>query len=215
MMTELYVFDLDGTLVNSLRDLAESVNKGLVKANLPEHGIESYKAFVGNGRDVLLQKAMGEAYSDIELRKTVRRVFDEEYALHSMDNTTAYEGCNDMLKTLTERGAKIAVLSNKPNEFVDRILSELYPQIRFALAWGQQAKYKRKPNGEALEAMLRIMNVDKKNCLYFGDSDVDVYTARNAGVPMCGVLWGFRSKEELIAAGAPALIASPMEVLSL
>ena len=214
-MIKLYVFDLDGTLVNSLRDLAESVNKGLVLAGLPAQEIEKYKTFVGNGRDVLLQKAMGEAYDDLGLRELVRKTFDEEYAIHSMDNTCAYDGCAETLKALAERGAKLGVLSNKPDEFVGRILKEIYPDIKFDLAWGQQKKYKRKPSGEALVAMLEQLGIERSECLYFGDSDVDVYTALDAGVPMCGVLWGFRSREELISAGAPRVISEPKEILSL
>ena len=132
-----------------------------------------------------------------------------------MDNTKAYDGCAETLLKLLERGAKIAVLSNKPNEFVKRILDEIYPEIEFTAAWGQQEKYKRKPSGEALCAMLELLGVKKENCLYLGDSDVDVYTAQDAGVPMCGVLWGFRSRDELINAGASMVISRAEEILSL
>lgn len=214
-MIKAYIFDLDGTLVNSLQDLADSVNKGLVKANLSMQPLDNYKTFVGNGRDVLLQKAMGDAYNDLDLREIVRNTFDTEYALHSMDNTFAYQGITEVLEKLLQKGAKIGVLSNKPNEFVADILQKIFPTINFTLAWGQQSQYKRKPSGEALTAMLEFMQIDKSECLYFGDSDVDVYTAQDAGVNVCGVLWGFRSKEELLSAGANTVISTPKEILDL
>lgn len=214
-MIKAYIFDLDGTLVNSLQDLADSVNKGLVKANLSAQPLDNFKNFIGNGRDVLIQKAMGGAYDDTDLRDIVRSTFDTEYAMHSMDNTASYQGISEVLDELLKKGVKIGVLSNKPNEFVADILQKIFPDIKFTLAWGQQPKYKRKPSGEALTAMLELMQVDKSDCIYFGDSDVDVYTAQDADVRMCGVLWGFRTEQELKTAGADIIISTPKEILDL
>ena len=120
-MIKIAVFDLDGTLVDSLTDLALSVNKGLKAAGLPEHPIEAYRRFVGNGRAMLVKRAMGDFGGDSEKYALVTEVFNREYALHCNDNTAAYEGCVELLESLSERGILTAVLSNKPDEFVDRI----------------------------------------------------------------------------------------------
>lgn len=213
-MIKFAVFDLDGTLVNSLTDLAQSVNKGLVKAGLEEKPIENYNRYVGNGREVMIKSAMGEFASDEEKLGIVRDAFNAEYALHCNDNTCSYNGCDELLKKLSENGVKTAVLSNKPDEFVGRIVEKVYPEHIFAEAWGKKPEYKTKPDGEALLAMLKKHGVLKSECIYIGDSDVDVYTAKNSGVKMAGVEWGFRGKEELLSAGAPFVASTADELLN-
>lgn len=210
---KVLVFDLDGTLVNSLADLAQSVNKGLKKAGLPQHSIDAYCQFVGNGRDVLIGKAMGDSYKNETLRKLVRETFDSEYKIHCNDNTSAYDGCREMLEKLSENGIKIAVLSNKPHEFVGDILKKVYLTVSFTVAWGNKPEFPRKPDGTALLAMLDELNLTQADCLYVGDSDVDVFTANNAKVDMLGVAWGFRGRDELLSVGAKAVVDSPMEIL--
>lgn len=212
-MIQMAVFDLDGTLVNSLTDLAISVNKGLKSVGLPQHPIESYRRFVGNGRAMLVKRAMGEAAKDEALLRTVIEVFNTEYTAHCNDNTTAYKGCAEMLQTLSSKGILTAVLSNKPDEFVGRILNKIYPTHRFMEAWGQKPQYKCKPDGEALHAILNKHDVLPEYCVYIGDSDVDVLTARNAGVNMAGVSWGFRGRDELLSAGAP-FVADTADMLA-
>lgn len=212
-MIKLAVFDLDGTLVNSLTDLALSVNKGLKAVGLSEHPIEKYKTFVGNGRDLLINRAMGDYSDDEHMRETVMRIFNDEYAAHCNDNTVAYDGCSEMLEILAEKGILTAVLSNKPDEFVAEILKKLYPNHTFAAAWGKKPEYKCKPDGESLHAMLSLFDIQPGECIYIGDSDVDVFTAQNGTVHMAGVSWGFRGKEELIAAGAPFVAANTEQLL--
>lgn len=211
-MIKMAIFDLDGTLADSLTDLAQSVNKGLVKAGLEEKPIENYNHYVGNGRDVLIKKAMGSFAEDEKLRSVVRETFDKEYYLHCNDNTTPYKGCSQLLQKLENQGIMTAVLSNKPDEFVARILKKIYPEHKFAEAWGQKPQFKRKPDGEALLAMIKKHNILKDDCIYIGDSDVDVFTAENAGVKMAGVGWGFRGREELINAGAPFVAETAEEL---
>lgn len=213
-MIKIVVFDLDGTLVNSLVDLAQSVNKGLVKAGLEEKPIENYNQYVGNGREVMIKKAMGEHSENEKLLGIVRDTFNSEYAAHCNDNTESYDGCAELLENLEGRGIKTAVLSNKPDEFVGRIVKKVYPNHTFAEAWGQKPQYKRKPDGEALNAMLDMYGILPDECLYVGDSDVDVYTAENAGVNMAGVEWGFRGREELTGAGAPFVAADAEELFN-
>ena len=211
-MIKMVIFDLDGTLVNSLTDLAQSVNKGLINAGLKAKPIENYSQYVGNGREVMLKKAMGDYANNEELLCAVRNIFNSEYAVHCNDNTTAYAGCKELLSKLERLGIKTAVLSNKPDEFVGKILKKVYPNHTFTEAWGKKPQYKSKPDGEALIAMLDIHKISKDECLYVGDSDVDVFTAKNAGVKMAGVEWGFRGRQELFAAGAP-FVASTAEQL--
>lgn len=212
-MIKIAVFDLDGTLVDSLTDLAQSVNKGLKKAGLEEKPIENFKRYVGNGREVMVKRAMGEKSNDESLFKIAMETFNAEYAVHCNDNTKSYDGCDKMLETLAENGIKTAVLSNKPDEFVGDIVTKVYPNHTFTEAWGQKPQYKCKPDKEALTAMLDIYGITPDECIYIGDSDVDVLTAQNAGVRMAGVEWGFRGKEELMATGAP-FVASTAEELT-
>ena len=211
-MFKIAVFDLDGTLADSLTDLAICVNLGLAAAGLPEKPVKNFKTYVGNGRAKLIWRAM-DGVKDEQLFDIVEKTFNEEYALRCTDNTTAYNGCAKLLEGLKSRGIMTAVLSNKPDEFVERILRKLYPSHSFAAAWGKKPEFKPKPDGEALNALLKLCKVyDRSECIYVGDSDVDVFTAQNAGVAMAGVEWGFRGKNELISAGAPFVAAGADEL---
>ena len=211
-MYKAVVFDLDGTLVDTLYDLAAATNKGLVKAGLPTHSIDEYKLFVGSGRDKLVKRAMGEYYSEKDAC-VVRDAFDSYYAEHCNDNVKAYGTCADMLASLSEMGIKTGVLSNKPDEFVGRILSNVYPEHKFTAAWGKREKYPVKPDPSALLDLLSEIGIKPSECLYVGDSDIDVYTAQNAGVEMIGVEWGFRGREEIINAGAKRVVKTADEIL--
>ncbi len=211
-MIKMAVFDLDGTLVNSLTDLGLCVNRGLRAAGLPEQPLEKYNKFVGNGRERLIRRAMGGKSGDDALYSVVLREFDRSYKLHCNDNTDAYEGCDLLLEHLASRGIMTAVLSNKPDEFVPQLLGRLYPGHSFTEAWGQKPEYRTKPDRQALDAMLALHGVRHEECVYIGDSDVDVFTARNAGVKMAGVSWGFRGKAELTGAGAPFVADTAREL---
>ena len=213
MKYKVAAFDLDGTLVNSLTDLAIAVNYGLEVVGLPTHEVERYKRFVGNGREKLIDRAMGEAHTDKKLRKTVKDSFDSYYAVHCNDNTSGYPGCKEMLVELDRLGVKVVVLSNKPDEFVAKILGRIYPGFGFALAWGKKPEYPEKPDGSALLAMLNKLSMKPADCIYIGDSDVDVFTAKNAGVDMLGVEWGFRGEAELLGAGAPFVAKTAMDIV--
>lgn len=202
-MVKMVVFDLDGTLMNSLTDLAISVNYGLKLNGLEEKPVENYKTYVGNGREMLIRRAMGDAWTDHELFEKVKADYDRHYAVHCNDHTAAYDDCAEMLEKLAKKGVKTGVLSNKPDEFVDKMLKKAFPNHKFTQAWGQKPQYKTKPEPDALLALLDMSGVTPEECFYVGDSDVDVFTANNAGVKMAGVSWGFRGKNELMNAGAP------------
>lgn len=213
MKYKILVFDLDGTLVDSITDLAIAVNKGLESIGLPTHEIVEYKHFVGNGREKLIDRAMGESSNNEKLRNTVSDIFNDYYAQHCNDNTCAYEGCADLLQKLTEMDIMTAVLSNKPDEFVAQILKKVYPEHRFDMAWGKRPDLPCKPDKKALLTMLSELGLSPSECLYIGDSNVDVFTAKNAGVDMLGVEWGFRGRAELIDAGADAVVATAAQIL--
>lgn len=212
-MYKAVIFDLDGTLVNSLYDLAGSMNKALAACCLPVHPIDAYRRFVGSGRAVLVERAVGEMRLTPEIKARVTDLFDQDYSAHCMDKTGPYDGIRGMLDELNAMGVKTAVLSNKPDEFVKEMMRKLFPGFPFTLAWGKKPQFKEKPDSGALFAMLSELGVLKEECLYVGDSDVDVYTAKNAGLPFCGVEWGFRGKQELIGAGAEATVKTARELL--
>lgn len=211
-MYKAVIFDLDGTLIDTLCDLANAVNEGLRAAGAPTHSVDEYRYFVGNGRDKLVKRALGEFFSQ-EKALIVRDTFDSYYAEHCNDNVRAYDGCEGMLSALSLNGVKTCVLSNKPDEFVARILDNVYPGHKFTAAWGKRNEYPVKPDPSALLAMLDVIDVSPEDCLYIGDSNVDVYTAQNAGVRMIGVEWGFRGRDELINAGAEHVVKTAGELL--
>ncbi|MCQ4022685.1 MULTISPECIES: HAD family hydrolase [unclassified Ruminococcus] len=211
-MYKCVVFDLDGTLVNSLYDLADSVNKALEAYGLPSHPYDAYKYFVGNGRAKLIERAMGEASKDDKLYSLVTKTYDDYYLVHCLDKTEPYDGIVDMLSRLQQNGVKINVLSNKPDEFVKNMLDKLFSGIKFDVAWGKMADFPTKPDPSSVLALINELSVSKSECIYVGDSNVDVITARNAGLDFCGVLWGFRTKEELENEGAKITVSSADEL---
>ena len=200
-MNKFVFFDLDGTVADTLEDLTNAVNFALSANALPTYPVEDYRYFVGNGVDNLIKTTLKEHYSP-DLAAQTKRMFRDYYADHCLDCTRDYEGMSDLLHRLSEEGIVSAVISNKPDRFVPGILSALYPDHRFALMWGQQEDIPRKPAPDALFRAMDILNAPKDEVLYVGDSNVDVRFAHNAGVRVCGVEWGFRTKEELLAEGA-------------
>ena len=214
-MKKIVVFDLDGTLVNSIYDLADCVNTALADAGLCQNSLEEYYTFVGNGMENLIRLSMKEQGDNDELYKVIRRDFDALYEKHCNDKTIPYGGVEDLLQKLKTAGYTTAVLSNKAHRFVATILEKCFPSHIFDAAWGQQEGIKRKPDGEGLTKLLESLDFKKEECVYVGDSDVDVFTAANAGVDMVGVLWGFRGKEELILSGAKHIAADADELFGL
>ena len=200
-MKKLVVFDLDGTLVDSIFDLGNAVNFALKEYNLPLHPMSDYYTFVGNGMEDLVRRSMNEKGTDDELYKKVRKVFDEHYNAHSNDNTIAYKGVSELLSALRSKSVKTAVLTNKGHRYVGAILDRCFPEHKFDIYYGQRDGIERKPHPQSFELLLEELGVSKEDCLYIGDSEVDVLTAKNAGVPCVCVLWGFRDKADMEAAG--------------
>lgn len=213
-MIKLVVFDLDGTVADTLEDLAVSVNHALSDQGLPTYPVDDYRHFVGNGADNLIRTVLADRYTD-ERFDAVKSRFQTYYAAHSRDCTKAYPGVAQLLGELRRRGIRTAVISNKPDAFVPGILSALYPEHHFDLVWGQQERFPRKPAPDALTAAIAALGADREHTLYVGDSDVDVAFAHAAGVSVCGVEWGFRGREELTRAGADEMAADADALLSI
>ena len=213
-MIKLVAFDLDGTLADTLADLAGAMNYALRQQNLPTYPVEDYRRFVGNGIDNLIRVTMARAFTPDGAKKA-KSDFQSYYADHCKDHTAAYDGLTDLLQKLSENGVKTAVISNKPNVFVPKILEKLYPDHRFFIAWGQQQGVPRKPAPDALLKLVALSGYDKSEILYVGDSNVDVQFAHSAGIQVVGVSWGFRGAQELQEAGADKIVNSAKELYSL
>lgn len=208
------IFDLDGTLADTLESLAYSVKAALTEMRLPEITTEQCRQFVGNGARRLMECALMEAGDEKlerieEGMKLYGRIFDANCTYH----VTSYERVPQMLKKLKEKGIKLAVLSNKPHEQTVKVVREVFGDNIFDCVYGQKEGIKRKPDPEGVYHLLDKMGVEKEECLYVGDSEVDVQTALNAGVKCIGVSWGFRSREILIDAGAVHIIDVPEQLL--
>lgn len=210
-MNKLAVFDLDGTLADTLADLAGAVNHALSSHGLLAYPVDDYRRFVGNGVDNLIRTTMADHYTPA-LAEDVKAAFTAYYAQHYLDATAAYPGIGEMLSRLQADGVLTAVISNKPHAYVPDILRALYPGHPFAYAWGQQQDIARKPAPDALERLLSLCGVDRSEALYVGDSDVDVVFAHAAGVRCCGVSWGFRGAGELRDAGADTIVHTAEEL---
>ncbi len=210
-MIKLVAFDLDGTLANTLADLATAVNYALQQHGLPAYPVEDYRYFVGNGVDNLMSAVLKE-HDTPQLREQMKAEFSAYYANHSLDHTTGYPGMGELLRELDQSGVMTAVISNKPHAFVPAILKKLYPRHSFTLAWGQQPDLPRKPAPDALLRVLESCGAEREETLYVGDSNVDVAFAHNAGVKVCGVSWGFRGAEELHNAGADIVVDTAEEL---
>ncbi len=206
------VFDLDGTLADSLNDLAASCDEALSLFELPTHSIEEYRFFVGNGIRNLVCSAMGEKSEDEKLQRSVFETFNIIYDERCLEQTRPYSGIVQMLGELKESGVIIGVLSNKADAFAKRIVDALFDKGLIDIVYGQRSDYPRKPAPDSLYALLDQINCEKSKCLYIGDSNVDVATAKNAGVDFCGVEWGFRGYNELKNSGAEVIVKDPSEI---
>ncbi len=214
-MYKLVVFDLDGTLANTLGDLATAVNKALESEGLPTHPQSSYNHFVGNGINNLIKQVLMDKGEDAALHAKVKSYFDKYYSQHLCESTVEYDGISELLDQLSKASIKTAVHSNKPHVYVPQIIDTLFKDHSFDIAWGHRECNERKPSPQALLEIMSILDVDKEDTLYVGDSDVDVYTAHNAQVKVCGVEWGFRGKAEVLDAGADFLACDTKQLLSI
>lgn len=212
-MSKLVIFDLDGTLLDTIYDLAYSCNYALKQHGYPEHPVEAYRFFVGNGMQKLVERALPEAARKDDEIALVKRDFLAYYADHSMEYTRPYPGVTDLLETLQHRNVSLAVASNKIDAATKYLIAHYFPNIRFEIVLGQREGIPVKPDPAIVNDILLAVGVDKDQVVYVGDSGVDVETALSAGVSLVAVLWGFRPKVELESKGASRFIESPDQLL--
>lgn len=206
-----YIFDLDGTLLNTLDDLAASCNFALASFALPTHTLDEVRMFVGDGVRMLMRRAVpqGEAHPDFE---RILQTFREHYLRHGQDHTATYPGIVAMLGRLRGMGKKIAVVSNKFDGATKQLCDHYFPGL-IDVAIGEREGIRRKPAPDTVLEVMRLLDVAPDDCVYVGDSDTDIMTARNASLPCISVTWGFRSPQFLLDHGATTLISSPEEIL--
>lgn len=212
MEYQTYIFDLDGTLLDTLHDLAASTNYALRTYGMPEHSEDDVRRFVGNGVKKLMERAIPEG-TDNPLFDDAYACFRQHYLKHNLDTTAPYEGVMPMLKELKKRGKNIAVVSNKFYDATQELVHHFFGSY-VSVAIGERENIRKKPAPDTVIEALRLLGVDKEGAVYIGDSDVDVNTAKNVGIPCISVLWGFRDKDFLIENGATTFISKPEELFS-
>ena len=212
-MKKLTIFDLDGTLLNTIYDLGEACNYALRKLGFNQHPILAYNYMVGNGVRKLIERAQPDA--DVKIVDELLELFKEYYDIHCMDDTKPYTGIPELLQELTDKGVAIAVASNKYQEAAIRIVKHYFPDIPFVSIQGQQDGRPTKPDPSIVFSILTEHPTPKSEVLYIGDSGVDMETARRACVESVGVSWGFRPISELRNALADNIVSSPSEILKL
>lgn len=206
------IFDLDGTLLDTLNDLKNSVNAALTLHGFAERTTDEVRQFVGNGLGKLVERAIPDGISNPlyeQVLADTRRI----YAKRSNDTTKPYEGITELLEKLLTRGYQLAVVSNKPDAQVKSLCAIYFPVISVAV--GQRTGFRLKPAPDSVQETIRQLGRKADDVVYVGDSEVDVMTARNAKIPCISVLWGFRSKKQLLDAGADVFAESPAEMLNL
>ena len=213
MKYNTYIFDLDGTLLDTLQDLAASVNYALRQHNMPEHSIDDVRRFVGNGVRLLMERAIPDGAANPDFEATFA-TFREHYMHHSLDTTRPYPGIPEVLTELKSRGCKLAVVSNKMMAATQELIRHFFPDtIEVAIGEHEAEGIRKKPAPDTVFAALKELGTGKEDAVYVGDSDVDIATARNSGLPCVSVLWGFRDKAFLIKHGAETFVSKPSELL--
>ena len=208
------IFDLDGTLTNTLESMTYSVNLTLEEMGLSKITKDQCRLFVGNGARVLIEKSL-KAAGDTDASRIEEgmeiygRIFDRNCTYH----VTPYEGIPEMLKALKDKGIQLAVISNKPDRQTVKVVKAIFGEELFDYAQGQKEGIRRKPEPDGVWYLMEQMHVSKEECLYIGDSEVDAATGRNTGLKTIGVLWGFRDRKTLETAGVDDLIDRPDELL--
>ena len=212
-MYKACIFDLDGTLINSLDDLADCCNYALEQMGFSIHKVQDYRYFVGNGVVNLIQRTVPQTgVSQAVLDKTLD-IYRKRYAAHYLDKTKPYDGINELLKALKAKDLKLTVVSNKPDDATKKLISEVFGENVFDIVLGQQEGVPHKPNPQGALKACEQMQVLPHECVFLGDTCIDIQTAIAAGMLPVGALWGFRDRDELVTAGAEVLLSEPIELL--
>jgi phosphoglycolate phosphatase len=209
------LFDLDGTLLDTLADIAHSANHVLADLGFPTHDIDAYRHFVGEGLVVLFRKALPADVNADEVMPRCAERFREAYGREWNVRTRPYDGIRELLDALTARPIEMAVLSNKPDAFTRKCVQEYLPEYKFRVVLGQRDSVPRKPDPAGAIEIINEMGIPAEQFLYLGDSSIDMQTATAAGMYAVGALWGFRSLQELQQNGAKTVISQPTDLLEL
>lgn len=210
MKYQAVLFDMDGTLLDTLEDLQDGVNVVLEKRGYPQHTLEEIREYVGNGAGVLIRRALPEGTSEAEISEVLAE-YKEWYRIHYCTKTHPYPGVPELLEKLAAAGVKMAVVSNKPDAVTKELAKKFFPGLP---AFGQRDDVPRKPEPQMAWNALETLGVGREQACYVGDSEVDVATAKNAGLPAVIVSWGFRTEEQLRIAGAEIIAATTAELLA-
>lgn len=211
-MKKAVIFDLDGTLVNSLPDISASMNRALRKAGLPVFSVEAYKYKVGNGVLKIAERSVGERMDKYD---QVLADYMADYAVRCRENSYAYEGVTEALQTMISRGLRVCVLSNKDQADTESVLAYYFPDIAFSVVRGRVADVPLKPAPDGALLIAEQLAVKPCECWYVGDTSMDMQCGNAAGMETIGVLWGFRPREELVANRARHLAATPEELIAI
>ena len=215
MNKRLAIFDLDGTLLDTVADLANATNQVLAQCGYPTHPTDAYYQFVGNGINKLFFRALPEEARTEENVMRIRSLFVPYYNEHNADDSRPYPGVSELLRTLQAQGVQVAVASNKYQQATAKLVGHFFPDIRFAAVYGQREGVAIKPDPAIVADILDDTGISRADTIYIGDSGVDMQTARNAEVESIGVSWGFRSVEELIDNGAEHIVHHAGEIAAL
>lgn len=214
-MKKLIIFDLDGTLLNTIADLAQSTNHALKKLGYPTHEVSAYNFMVGNGINKLFERALPKGEKTPENVLRVRKEFISFYDVHNTDKSRPYPGIPELLEKFQAKGMQLAVASNKYQAATERLIAHYFPNIRFTVVFGQREGVNVKPDPAVVHDILKLAKVAEKDVLYVGDSGVDMQTAANAGVTACGVAWGFRPRTELEAYHPHYIVEQANEIIAI
>lgn len=212
-MYKLIIFDLDGTILNTLEDLADSTNYALSRNYFPERTIDEVREFVGNGIGRLIERAVPDGMGPAVVEKVLAD-FKVYYGEHCADKTKPYDGIKEVIGKLKKQGYMTAVVSNKADFAVQQLCEDYFSGL-FDFVVGEREGIRRKPAPDSVLEVLERLHIEKKNTLYIGDSEVDIQTADNAGVDQVSVEWGFRKREYLLSQGARRIVKVPEEILSI
>lgn len=214
MKRNIVIFDMDGTILNTLEDLADSTNFALAQFSYPQKTIEQVRNYVGNGVAKLIERAIPEGKDNPNFEKCLT-VFKENYSKNMYNKTAPYNGILRLLSDLRANGCKIAVVSNKFDTAVKELCKKYFPDmIDIAIGENEAAGIRKKPAPDTVYLAMKELNVKEDTCVYIGDSDVDILTAKNSNMPCISVTWGFRNKEFLINNGAEILVDTPSEIIN-
>ena len=212
---QAFIFDLDGTLLDTLGDLAASVNYALKACGMPQHSIDDVRRFVGNGVRLLMERAVPDGAANPRFEEAFT-TFRQHYLEHSLDTTRPYDGIMEMLQALRQRGYRTAVVSNKFYAATQELCQHFFADsIEVAIGEHEAEGIRKKPAPDTVNEALRQLGVSREHAVYVGDSDVDIATAKASGMPCISVLWGFRDRDFLLAHGATQFISHPSELLTL